>query len=102
MAFNIGFMCPECGPIQTAKKRSISKVQYDTCPTCSNIVTRWERPLNKRSGRCNNCANASFTSAIVKSRLLRCCKKCSEVVDIDSDCKVIRKGDQNEKFTGVI
>lgn len=90
--FNRGFICSRCGPIQTAKKRSIAKVQRDTCPDCSGIVTRWERPLNERSGRCHNCAHGAFKQAFVKGHLLRACKQCGEVVDIDGNMIVIRKG----------
>jgi hypothetical protein len=97
MTFNKGFYCSNCGPIPNSKKRSINKTQYDLCPNCDNIVTPWERPLNERTGRCSNCGNASFTLAIVKHHLLRCCKRCKEVYDIDAD-KVIRKGEEeNEK-----
>lgn len=94
MTFNKGFLCPTCGPIEKSKKRSIKKQQYDTCPECGQIVTVWERPLNERAGRCHNCGNASFTLAIVKHHLLRCCKVCKEVFDTDTG-KVIRKGEGN-------
>lgn len=100
MSFNIGFLCPECGPIQTAKKRSINKVQHDTCPTCLKIVTRWERPLNERSGHCGNCAGGSFSLSVVNSQLLRCCKKCGEVVNTDKNCEIVKKGDKNHEYKG--
>ncbi|AHJ88651.1 hypothetical protein GBK2_53 [Geobacillus phage GBK2] len=94
MTFNKGFLCPTCGPIEKSKKKTIKKVQYDTCPDCGNIVTPWERPLNERPGRCGNCGNAKFKLAMVKGHLLRCCQHCSEVFDVDAN-KVIRKGQRH-------
>jgi hypothetical protein len=96
--FNQGWLCPECGPVPDSKKRSINKVQWDCCKACGAIVTRWERPLNERSGRCGNCANGSFELAVRKGRLLRKCKKCNEVVDTDEECKVKRKGDKEHAY----
>lgn len=98
MSFNRGWMCKECGPVEESKKRTINKVQWDCCKTCGGIVMAWERPLNERSGRCGNCANASFSSAMVKGHLLRCCKVCKEVIDIDADCKIVRKGDKKHEY----
>jgi uncharacterized Zn finger protein len=97
MTFNKGFLCPTCGPIEKSKKKTIKKQQYDTCPNCGEIVTKWERPLNERAGRCQNCGNASFTLAIVKHHLLRCCKQCKQVYDVDAE-KVIRKGEKEHEF----
>lgn len=94
MTFNKGFYCKDCGPIQKAKKRTIKKVQYNTCPTCHTIVDEWERPLNERDGRCGNCGYGSFKLAMTKGRLLRMCKQCSEVVDTDNKNKVVRKGNE--------
>jgi hypothetical protein len=91
MTFNQGFLCPDCGPIPTAKKRSIAKVQHDTCPDCGKIVSKWERPLNERSGRCNNCGGGAFTLVMWKGDLLRKCKKCDEVYNTDTKI-VKRKG----------
>lgn len=90
--FNKGFLCTECGPIPAANKRSISKVSTNCCPNCSKPVKAWERPLNERPGRCGNCSYGSFKSAYVNRHLLRCCKRCDEVVDIDNGLKLIRKG----------
>lgn len=98
MSFNVGWLCKECGPVAESKKRSINKVQWDCCKDCGGIVTKWERPLNERDGRCGNCANAAFTSAIVKGQLLRCCKTCNEVVNTDQDCKIVRKGDKRHEY----
>jgi hypothetical protein len=89
--FNIGFLCLECGPIETAKKSQRNKVTQNTCPTCGGIVKAWERPLNERDGRCRNCGNASFKSAIWKHDILRKCKTCDEVYNIDQET-VVRKG----------
>jgi hypothetical protein len=94
LVFNIGWMCKECGPVQESKKRSINKVQWDCCKVCGGIVTPWERPLNERSGRCGNCGNGSFKLAMFKGNLLRCCKKCDEVVNTDQNCKITRKGNK--------
>lgn len=55
-------------------------------------------PLHERPGRCGNptCGGASFKSAIYKHDILRCCKNCGEIYNIDKE-KVIRKGEiQNE------
>lgn len=95
MIFNKGFMCKHCGPIKTAGKKAASKAMpaRNVCPECAETVTPWERPMNERAGRCGNCANASFTSAFVKRQLLRCCKLCNEVVNIDKNCEIVRKGD---------
>lgn len=90
--FNKGFLCSNCGPIPKAKKRSINKVQHNTCPECLSVVTEWERPLNERSGHCNNCGNGGFVLALHKGNLLRKCKKCSEVYNLDKS-EIIRKGE---------
>lgn len=100
MIFNIGWMCQECGPVAESKKRAIAKVQYDCCKVCGGIVQKWTRPLNERAGRCKNCAGASFTMALVKHQLLRCCKQCGEVVNTDQDCKVVRKGEGKRECKG--
>lgn len=96
MSFNRGFLCPQCGPIEKAKKKTISKVQYDTCD-CGRVVTKWERPLNERMGRCSNCANGGFTLAMVKGQLLRCCKKCKMVINPDTN-KIIREGESEFEY----
>lgn len=69
----------------TRNKRNI-------CPLCSKDVEKWERPLEERPGRCATCSNASFKSAIYKHDILRCCKNCGEIYNIDKD-QVIRKGE---------
>lgn len=97
ITFNRGFMCAECGPIQKSKRRSVKKVQYDTCPTCSKIVNPWERPLNERAGRCGNCGEASFLSAVWKGDILRKCKKCDEVYNVDKE-KISRKGKKEYEY----
>lgn len=97
MSFNQGFLCPNCGPVQDSKERSINKVKHPTCKTCEAIVSKWERPLNERAGRCGNCAAASFKSAIVKGHLVRNCVTCQEVYDIDAN-KIIRKGKEEFRY----
>jgi hypothetical protein len=91
--FNKGFYCAICGPIPRAAKKTIKKIPYNICPDCMSIVQLWDRPLNERDGRCGNCGNGSFTNAIVKGQLLRCCKQCAEVVNTDKDCEIVRKGE---------
>lgn len=95
--FNKGFKCPNCGPVESAKKKTINKVQYDTCPNCSSIVSKWDRPLNERDGRCGNCGNGAFTLALVKSQLLRCCKVCKEVYNTDRN-NIVREGDKQYEY----
>jgi hypothetical protein len=97
MSFNQGWFCKECGPVKESKKRSIAKVQYDCCKDCGGIVTEWERPLNERAGRCRNCAASGFEMAIHKGHLIRNCKTCNEVYDIDAD-KLIQKGKEEFKY----
>lgn len=87
-----------CGWIgHTPKKRSKNKVQFLGCPVCTEVVQKYEIPLTERIGRCSNCGHGSFTNAIVKSHLLRCCKKCLEVVDTDDNMKIVRKGRENNE-----
>lgn len=93
MSFNNGFYCTNCGPVEKAKKKTINKKQCDVCMVCSEIVEKWTRPLKERAGRCSNCSGASFTLAIVKSRLLRCCKQCKMVIDPDTK-EIIREGER--------
>lgn len=97
MMFNQGFLCRDCGPMEKATSKTINKVKHDICPMCSKVVTPWERPLNERPGRCSHCAYGSFTLAIVKSRLIRCCKRCLQVDDADTG-QVHRKGKENFKY----
>ena len=99
MTFNKGFLCKECGPIPDSIKRSINKVKWDCCKACGGIVTRWERPLNERSGRCSLCGNGAFELEIKKGHLLRCCKKCNQVVDTDKNCEIVIKGDYKHEYT---
>lgn len=44
-----------------------------------------------KPGQCFNCLHGSFTSAMVKGKYLRCCKRCLEVYDVDAE-KIVRKG----------
>lgn len=97
MSFNTGFLCPNCGPVPEAKDRSIRKVKHKCCKKCEAIVSPWQRPMNERAGRCGNCAYAAFTLAIVKGRLVRCCKRCLEVMDADTQ-KILRKGKEEFKW----
>lgn len=90
--FTKGFKCALCGPIEKAKTKTINKVKHNICPECLNIVVLWDRPLKERSGHCSNCGYASFKLAIVNGDLLRCCKRCMEVVNTDKNCEVVRKG----------
>ena len=92
MLFNRGYKCEKCGPIQKANKKTIAKIKRNVCPECDRIVTEWVRPLNERAGRCNNCAGAAFTLAVVKRQLLRCCKNCGMVINTDDNEKIIREG----------
>lgn len=95
LKFNHGFMCPNCGPIREAKKKTVNKVEYKACKSCDSIVKSWERPLNERTGRCSTCGAASFNAAMGKNNLrghiLRQCKDCGEVFDTDT-MTVLRKG----------
>lgn len=97
MTFNKGFLCPSCGPIPTAKKSSRNKVQFDVCLACSNVVSKWERPLNERAGRCGNCGGGAFTLAVWKGDILRKCKTCDEVFNVDKN-EVTRKGKKEHVF----
>jgi hypothetical protein len=97
MTFNRGFMCKNCGPIEKAKSKQITKVKHNVCPNCSEIVTEWERPLNERAGHCGNCVGASFTLAIVKGQLLRCCKTCKEVYNTDRG-EIVREGSKEYEY----
>ena len=87
MTFNRGFECKSCGVMEKAAKKG----QRTICPICSLPVVSWEKPLNERSGRCRTCAGAKFESKIHKHQLLRRCRNCNEVYNIDTE-KVVRKG----------
>lgn len=91
MTFNRGFLCEKCGPIPAAKKKSIAKIKYDICTNCDKKVTPWIRPIKERAGRCSECEGGAFTSAYIKRQLLRCCKGCGTVKNIDSG-EIIRVG----------
>lgn len=82
--FNQGHLCPNCGPVKESKKRSIAKVSHECCKECGAIVKAWESPLKERSGHCNNCGNASFKLRIFKHQLLRKCKQCEMIFNIDT------------------
>lgn len=96
--FNIGWLCPNCGPIPDGKKRSLKKVQRMTCRTCESVVMPWQRPLNERSGRCNNCGYAAFQLAMVKGYVIRKCKHCAEVYNVETKNR-IRPGDAEKAYT---
>lgn len=97
MSFNNGFICPNCGPVRESKERSINKIKFPTCKACMAVVTTWVRPLNERAGRCRNCAASGFKMAMYKGDLIRNCKKCDEVYNIDTE-KVIRQGKEEFKY----
>lgn len=89
--FNHGFLCPNCGPIEKSKDKTIRKVKHKTCPGCQSIVSPWTRPINERIGRCSNCGGGSFKLAMYKGDLIRNCKQCDMVINPDTD-EVIREG----------
>lgn len=95
--FNKGYYCTNCGPIQTAKKRTRKGERVTTCPNCGQVVTEWERPLNERIGRCRTCGGAAFKLKMNNHHLLRICKNCGEVFDTDEE-KIIQRGDQLKKL----
>lgn len=80
-----GYKCPECGPIEKASKKTIKKVQHEVCPGCGSFVTKWERPLKERPGRCQKCGNAGFELKIKYHQLLRRCKGCNTVFNTDTE-----------------
>lgn len=102
MSFTRGFYCPDHGPIEKAKDKTIQKAKYKVCPDCSKIVTTWERPLNERSGRCGNCAGGAFILAMGKKKLagqmLRKCKKCGEVINPDHPTIILSEGDKAHEY----
>ena len=98
MKFNRGWFCPHCGPVESAKDKSIAKVKYKVCKRCEAIVSEWTRPKNERDGNCGNCGHGGFELAISKGRLLRCCKLCKEVVNTDKNCEVVREGDRKYAY----
>jgi hypothetical protein len=97
VTFNRGFLCNVCGPIRTATSSTKNKVKRNVCPECQSVVSEWQRPKNERVGKCGCCANGSFTLAIVKRHVLRCCDKCKEVLDTDT-MQVVRKGSEDFKW----
>ena len=95
--FNDGYMCRKCGIIEKLKKKTINKTEYQVCQVCEmQPIGKWSKPLNERPGRCGTCGEAAFKLAIYKGDLLRCCKKCSEVFNIDKN-KVKRPGKKEFK-----
>jgi DNA-directed RNA polymerase subunit RPC12/RpoP len=96
MTFNRGFFCSNCGPIEKSSKNTIKKVQYDTCPACSLIVKKWERPLNERKGRCPNCAHGGFKLGMKKGVMLRKCLKCGEITNPDTK-EIVKEGDKKNE-----
>ena len=98
MSFNRGWFCPKCGPVESAKDKTIAKVKYKVCKCCEAIVSAWERPKTDRDGCCCHCGNGAFTLAIVKHQLLRCCKLCGCVVNIDKNCTVVREGNKDYEY----
>lgn len=95
--FNKGFLCPNCGPVQESKSKSIAKVQHNCCKECDAIVKVWERPLNERAGRCNNCAGAHFGHRLENSYLIRICHNCNEEYNTDTR-QVHKKGNEGLKW----
>lgn len=91
--FNHGFLCPNCGPVQESKKKSVRKVQLTVCKVCEAVVSEWVRPLKERAGHCSTCGKTSFELKIWKHQLLRRCRNCDEVFNIDTE-KIIREGKQ--------
>lgn len=101
MNFNTGFKCIDCGPIQKATSKTIRKVQYNVCPTCSKVVSAWQRPLNERVGRCRHCAHGGFTQAMgkgkLKGKLLTQCKLCFQVANPDTG-EILKQGDKKHEY----
>lgn len=91
MSFNRGWFCPKCGPVESAKDKSIAKVKYKVCKLCEAIVQPWKRPMKDRDGRCCFCGNGSFTLMFRNRVLLRECKKCKGVINPDTK-EVIENG----------
>lgn len=54
-------------------------------------------PLNEKSGYCGWCAGRKFSLSIVKSQLLRHCKECDQVVNMDS-MKIVREGKEERAY----
>lgn len=95
--FNEGYWCNKCGVFDKPKERKHKGKGILTCPTCAGtFYSKWTKPLNQRIGRCSNCGGSEFKSAIYKHDLLRCCKTCSEVFNIDKN-KVKRPGKKEFK-----
>lgn len=95
--FNNGFYCNKCGVFEKTVERQINKKKFPTCPTCASThFNKWSKPLNERPGRCGTCGGSQFKMAIYKHDLLRCCKTCSEVFNIDKN-KVKRPGKKEFK-----
>jgi hypothetical protein len=89
--FNKGYLCINHGPVQESVKRSINKVKHDCCKICGAVVRPWERPLNERAGRCNNCAGGCFGQKLVNRHLIRVCNICTEEYNTDTN-KIIKPG----------
>lgn len=94
--FTKGFLCANCGPVQKSKKRSINKVHHETCVECKGIVEPWERPKRERIGCCSHCGNGTFKLALYKSDLLRKCKGCGSVYNVDRG-EMVREGKNGDK-----
>lgn len=99
MTFHKGYKCDLCGPIEKANVRTMRRIKRHTCPNCDALVHPWTRPENERSGRCRNCAGGAFKLAVVKGKMLRCCKRCDEVINTDSKkYEIIREGDKKHEY----
>lgn len=89
---NTGWKCPKCEWIgDKPVSKTIKKVPFITCPMCSTAVNKWVRPRTERIGCCGTCGNASFKLAVFKHDILRCCKQCDEIYNVDKGT-VKRKG----------
>ena len=88
MNFNRGYICKDHGPMEKA----ITKNKRFVCPLCTKDVKPWEKPLEERPGRCSFCTGASFKLAVYKHDILRCCKNCKEVYNVDKE-KILKKGE---------
>lgn len=81
---NYGYICI-CGWIGAKPtKKTIKKIPYNICPSCSKVVKEFVKPLNERVGRCNLCGNASFELSIKNHYLYRTCKCCGTILNIDT------------------
>jgi len=89
---NYGYICI-CGWIGAKPtKKTIKKIPYNICPSCSKVVKEFVKPLNKRVGRCATCGNSKFKLSLNYHHLLRKCDICGEIFDTDT-MQAIKKGE---------